>query len=139
MAAGRRSSAVQKYLRTDSLAAVEITDLLSKLANGEDILFAETMSVIDRHYEYTPAAFHNGTGANRITNEAGSNEGSCRIFAFARLHNLSEADTLQLFGEYYRKDVLLNPDRRDHMNIRTFMLSGWAGIEFESEPLTPLR
>ncbi len=60
---------------------------------------------------------------------------SCRIFAFAKIHNLSAEQTLALFGDYYRKDVLGNPDGTDHQNIRNFMRDGWAGIQFDGEAL----
>jgi len=67
--------------------------------------------------------------------EAGSNEGSCKILAFAKMHQLDEAQALQLFGDFYREDVLKNPQGQDHTNIRNFMASGWGGVSFESAPL----
>ena len=42
----------------------------------------------------------------------------------------AEADTLQLFGRFYREDVLKNPSGDDHGNIRNFMKSGWDGVAF---------
>jgi hypothetical protein len=68
-------------------------------------------------------------------NQAGSNEGSCKIFAFATTEGLSEAETLACFGKYYREDVLQNPQVSDHANIRTFMRHGWKGIRFEQSAL----
>ncbi len=53
--------------------------------------------------------------------------------AFAKLHELSEAKTLALFGDYYRSDVLKNPEGSDHQNIRNFIREGWAGVAFEGE------
>lgn len=97
----------------------------------ESIAFTETMAVIDAAYEFTPAAFTNGAAKN----EAGQNSGSCKLFAFASLNGLSEAQTLACFGDYYRKDVLNNPGGTDHQNIRNFMKTGWAGVEFDSMPL----
>lgn len=97
-----------------------------------DIEFEQTMAVIDDRYEFTATSFKNGD----LVNAAGQNSGSCKIFAFAQLHNLSPAQTLACFGIYYRDDVLPNPDGTDHQNIRNFMQSGWAGIAFESMPLT---
>lgn len=94
------------------------------------------MQVIGQHYDYRPSRFRNGLGDSCIINEPGSNEGSCRIFAFAALNRLDEAATLACFGDYYRRDVLGNPDGTDHANIRSFMRHGWAGIEFEHPPLT---
>ncbi|HAB55541.1 MAG TPA: type III effector, partial [Cellvibrionales bacterium] len=38
-------------------------------------------------------------------------------------------------GKYYRDDVLGNPSGDDHANIRNFILDGWLGIQFDTEPL----
>lgn len=99
--------------------------------NPDQIEFADTIAVIDANYVFTPTAFRNGD----THNAAGQNNGSCKIFAFAKLHRLSEAETLACFGRYYRDDVLQHPDASDHQNIRNFMRSGWRGVEFEGEAL----
>ena len=57
------------------------------------------------------------------------------LFAFAQKQQLSEAQTLACFGDYYRKDVLENPQGEDHQNIRQFMKSGWFGIAFSGDAL----
>lgn len=115
-----------------------IAQFLQRLATGpDDIAFEDTIAVIEAHYDYTPTAFRNGLGADAVVNAAGTNAGSCRIFAFARLHGLTPAQTLACFGRFYREDVLQNPAGTDHANIRTFMRDGWAGITFEGEPLSP--
>lgn len=93
--------------------------------------FSETMAIIDALYDFSPTAFSNGT----TRNEAGENNGSCKLFAFAQLNNFSEPETLALFGEFFR-DVLTTPDGSDHQNIRNFMQTGWAGIAFDAAPLT---
>jgi hypothetical protein len=93
--------------------------------------FADVLDVINRHYEFIPTAFHNGT----LYNKAGENSGSCRVFAFAQAHYLSDVDTLKLFAEHFQA-VSANPTGQDHQNIRNFMHSGWAGIIFEGLPLT---
>jgi len=98
----------------------------------ESIEFQDTMAVIETAYIYTPTAFKNGN----LVNENGVNEGSCKLFAFAKLHGLSEENTLACFGGFYHDDVLQNPDSDNHQNIRNFMNTGWAGIEFENEALT---
>lgn len=94
--------------------------------------FEDCMAVINEHYDYSPTAFKNGD----VANEAGQNEGSCKIFAFGKLNNLSEQQTLRCFGRFYR-DVLNTPEGSDHGNIRSFMREGWAGIVFEGEALWP--
>lgn len=109
-----------------------INDLIFQLRTVSGILeFEQTMLVISQFYDYTATNFTNG----KLENEAGSNEGSCKIFYFAQLNELTELETLRLFGTYYRHDVLANPTGTDHGNIRNFMLSGWSGIKFDSPAL----
>lgn len=109
-------------------------NLLERLKKGEAD-FEDVIAYVNDHYEYTPTRFTNGTGPTAVINEAGKNEGSCRIFALAKHKGLSEADTLPLFGRFYRDDVLKHPEGNDHGNIRNFMREGWAGIHFEGEAL----
>lgn len=97
--------------------------------------FEDTMAVISSHFDYTPTAFTNGLSASQVENAAGQNEGSCKIFAFAKLMALSEQQTLLCFGRFYQ-DVLSTPEGTDHANIRNFMRDGWAGIRFAGQALT---
>ncbi len=114
---------------------MSVNDFLTQIKANTPVNFTDTMTVISENYTYQPTAFRNGS----LENAAGQNEGSCKIFAFARLHELSEAQTLQLFGDYYRIDVLDHPDATDHQNIRQFMQHGWEGISFENEALQVLN
>ena len=115
---------------------MRIDAFLKKLNDHpESITFDDTMAVINASYAFTPASFMNGT----VRNEAGQNAGSCKLFAFAMLNQLTEAQTLACFGAYYRDDVLKHPEGTDHQNIRNFMKTGWAGIKFDSMPLRPLN
>lgn len=98
----------------------------------ENITFNETISVIDANYDFTPSAFRNGT----LQNEAGQNNGSCKVFSFARLHQLTPQQALHCFGSYYRDDVLKHPQGNDHQNIRNFIKTGWNGVVFEGNALT---
>lgn len=117
---------------------MNINDLISQLnTTPESVSFDNVMAVITEHYEYTPTRFTNGFGEDAAINDAGTNEGSCKIFAFAQLNNLSKAQTLHCFGDYYRKDVLEHPDATDHANIRNFITDGWDGIHFENFVLEP--
>lgn len=93
--------------------------------------FEDTMAVIERVYEFTPTTFKNG----ELVNEAGQNSGSCKLFAFAQQQGLTQQQTLDCFGRYYRDDVLKHPEAEDHQNIRNFIQTGWDGIHFESSPL----
>lgn len=110
-----------------------LNDFLSQLDSiPESIDFTDTMAVIDANYTFTETAFSNGN----TVNDAGQNNGSCKIFAFAKLNDLSVDATLQCFGDYYRVDVLQNPEGNDHQNIRNFIEQGWDGVKFEGNALT---
>lgn len=97
----------------------------------ETIHFKEVIAYIDEHYDFIPTRFTNGN----TVNEADQNNGSCKVFSFGKLNNLAEDEVLSLFGDFYREDVLKNPEGTDHRNIRNFMESGWAGISFDGDAL----
>ncbi len=97
----------------------------------DSISFQQTIALIDALYDFTPTAFVNGEQHNA----AGENNGSCKILAFALLHQLSEPQTLQLFGDYYRLEVLPDPKGSNHSNIRNFMRTGWDGVTFSEQAL----
>lgn len=111
----------------------QLIDLIQ--ANPTEVTFEQVIAVIDNDYDYTATQFYNGVGENELVNEAGTNEGSCKIFAFADLNDLNESQTLACFGKYYREDVLQNLGGTDHGNIRNFMKFGWEGIHFDQPPL----
>jgi len=115
---------------------MSLKTFLEKIKNHEPVSFDETIAVITEHYDYQPTAFSNGLGEHQLMNEAGKNEGSCKIFAFAQLNQLDQQQTLNLFGDYYRQDVLNDPNGSGHQNIRNFMNTGWAGISFYGVALT---
>ena len=104
---------------------------LNQQLNLNAVNFTTTISVIDNNYIFTPTKFIN----DETINEANSNNGSCKIFYYAKLHNLSEQATLNAFGDFYTKDVLENPNENDHANIRNFIKTGWAGIKFYDKAL----
>ena len=109
-----------------------LNEFLQQLSSsGSEVAFSDTIAVIEGNYDFTETTFKNGS----TDNAAGQNNGSCKIFAFAKLHNLNQEQTLNCFGDYYRVDVLQNPDGDDHQNIRNFIIHGWAGIEFEGQAL----
>ena len=111
---------------------MELELFLNRLATRpETIEFPDVVRLINERYDFVPTAFRN----HEMFNEAGQNSGACRVFAFARLHDLDERQTLALFGAYYRSDVLRTPEGDSHPNIRQFMRGGWAGIEFDGTPL----
>tara|TARA_R110001583_G_scaffold67490_7_gene192897 strand:- start:6092 stop:6436 length:345 start_codon:yes stop_codon:yes gene_type:complete len=109
-----------------------INTFLEKLNHTpESIEFSETMAVIEENYRFLEVAFVNGEQKNA----SGENSGSCKLFAFAQLQQFSKEQTLACFGDYYRIDVLQNPDANDHQNIRQFMINGWSGISFSTQAL----
>lgn len=105
-------------------------DLLAQLAAGE-AKFADVITYIESRYRHTPTAFKNGQQNNAAT----ENQGSAKVFSFAQLNGLDQAQTLSLFAEHYAS-VLATPEATDHQNIRQFMLNGWDGIAFEGQALT---
>jgi hypothetical protein len=106
---------------------MKLDAFLQKLnTTPEQIAFTDTIATIDALYDFTPAAFKNG----ELMNEQGQNNGSCKLFAFAKLQNLNEQQTLNCFGAYYRDDVLKNPEGTDHQNIRNFIKHGWSGVQY---------
>ena len=112
-----------------------LADLISQLGeNADTVSFEQVMKVISENYSYTPSTFNNGD----LLNEAGTNEGSCKIFYFAKLNGLTEQQTLACFGRYYRDDVVKNPQGSDHGNIRNFIKNGWNKVEFNSVALALL-
>ena len=111
---------------------MNLKSFLEKLKQTpKTITFPETIAVIEENYDFTPTAFNNGMQHNA----SGENFGSCKLFAFAKLQNLSQAETLAFFGGYYFEEVLGNPEGTNHQNIRNFIKSGWDGIKFEGEAL----
>ena len=97
----------------------------------ENILFEDTITIIDQYYFFEPTMFKNGDVINKIN----ENNGSCKLLAFANLNQFSVQETLDCFGQYYRDDVSKNPDGNNHQNIRNFMRSGWDAVSFGHQPL----
>ena len=92
--------------------------------------FDDTLALVERHFDYHSAGFHNGP----LFNTAGENAGSCKVFGLGLYCSLNETDTLKLFAQHYQQ-VLDDPAGESHSNIRQFMGSGWSGIRFEDTPL----
>ena len=105
-------------------------ELLAQLKDGS-AKFADVLAFIEARYQHTPTAFQNGGQFNAAT----ENQGSAKVFSFAKLEGLSQQDTLNLFAEHYAS-VLATPEASDHQNIRQFMQNGWDGVKFEGEALT---
>lgn len=104
-------------------------ELLAQL-EASTAKFADVIAFIEARYNHTATAFKNGAQANAAT----ENQGSAKVFSFAQLNNLDQAQTLSLFAEHYAS-VLATPEATDHQNIRQFMIHGWNGITFEGAAL----
>lgn len=106
------------------------TQLIDKLKSNPATSFQEVIAFIDENYHFNPTAFQNGNQHNKV----GENNGSCKVFSFAKIQEFSKEETLRLFGDYYQ-EVLNTPQAIDHQNIRNFMQFGWNGITFEGVAL----
>jgi len=115
---------------------MSLTSFLEKVIHNDPVSFDETIAVITENYHYQPTEFSNGLGEPALVNQAGTNEGSCKIFAFAEINRLDQQQTLNLFGDYYRIDVLNDPHGTGHQNIQNFIQYGWDGICFKGIALT---
>ena len=92
-------------------------DALTKHLNDspESVEFGDVIALIDSAFTFTPTAFTNG----RVTNESNQNNGSCKLLALGQHLQLSQAQTLALFGTFYRDDVL---KKQRVMTMRTFAI-----------------
>jgi hypothetical protein len=113
-----------------SIRHSDVSALLNGL-NKKAIGFNDVLNFIDDFYRYTPVKFSNGD----LVNAVGQNEGSAKVFGFAKHHGLNQLDTLKLFAEHYDA-VVAAPKGTDHPNIRNFIHWGWQGFLMEHNPLT---
>jgi hypothetical protein len=119
-------------LQVTELIRMSLNQLLEVIRlSPENADFFEVINVIDTNYTFTPTRFING----ELVNESHENQGSCKVFSFAKLHQLTPEQTLACFGDFYRQDVLMHPEKQDHQNIRNFIRTGWEGIKFDAEAL----
>ena len=110
---------------------LSLTDYITALTdNAASLTFEDTLAVIDANYDFMPTTFKNGP----VENAAGTNNGSCKVFSFAKLHGLTQDQTLAMFAQHYQ-NVLDNPEGDAHANIRAFMDTGFDGVAFEGEAL----
>jgi len=115
---------------------MNLNEFLEAIKSHPEITnFTDVINTIDTYYDYEPSNFFNGPESDGVFNKAGENEGSCKIFSFAKLNDLNVEQTLNCFGQYYRLDVLQHPNNTDHANIRTFIKYGWDHIKFEKAVL----
>ena len=94
------------------MAATQLVTLIGRAPN--EIQFQLVMDAIAELYDVREVPFRVGD----VKSDPGKNMGSAKIFSFAQISKLDKEATLHLFGDYYRVDVLENPDGDDHANIR---------------------
>ncbi|NVK57784.1 MAG: HopJ type III effector protein [Alteromonadaceae bacterium] len=114
------------------MAILNVEELKKQLVHAPDTIeFSDVMALIDANFAFTPTVFTNG----KVENQENQNNGSCKLLALGQYLNLTNEQTLSLFGQYYRADVLGNPRGSDHANIRNFMITGHDGVSFAVFPL----
>ena len=96
------------------------------MTDHETITCPMVMDVVEKSYRVRSVPFSVGD----VSSAAGENMGSAKILSLGQMLSLSKEVTLWLFGDYYREDVLKNPEGTDHANIRAFMKVGWSGVSF---------
>lgn len=111
--------------------------LLTRIRRGDRIECEEVLAIVEAGYHYQPHRFVNGPPGQQCDNPAGTNEVSCRLFAFAQQHRLTVAETLACFGHHYRDGVLTDPQGSGHTNLRIFARHGWAHLTMPEAVLTP--
>lgn len=109
-----------------------LDDFKNKLrSTPEKLNFSDTITVIEENYNFTPSAFKNGD----LQNSDKQNLGSCKVFSFALKQKFTKEETLACFAQFYFIDVLENPNKTNHQNIRNFMNTGFEGLVFENKTL----
>jgi len=95
-----------------------------------DFVFETTLEFIEAHYTFTASAFNN-VG---VINSDKQNQGSCKVFAFGQLFELTQQQALQCFGQHYL-DVLATPEVDNHLHLRLVLKDGLADLPFDHFPL----
>ncbi len=104
---------------------------IEAIKNNPSVSVETVIELIDSLYDYHSVDFKNGD----VVNKAGTNDITCKLFAFAQLNEFTQEQTLACFGQYYQ-DVLDTPEATDHQNIRNFMQHSWGGVSFSGTALT---
>ena len=111
---------------------------LEQLKSGEEMKFldftdfTDFTDLIDNEYTFVPTAFMNADLANKDD----ENQGSAKVFCFGLMHSLSEREVVKCFGEHYQSVLDSPQDPSSHLNIRSFMNSGWGGVTNDFSDLT---
>lgn len=113
---------------------MKVDHLLELIRTSPELLEHDVvLCTIDEYYLYQPTYFMNGA----VVNNPGENEETCKILAFAKMHDLDKEQTLACFGRFFREEVRDHLHDVGHPNIRAFLVCGWRGVEFYGNALTP--
>jgi HopJ type III effector protein. len=94
--------------------------------------FSDFIDLIAREYSFSNIAFEN----SGVFNSKDENQGSAKVFCFGLMHSLSEREVIKCFGEHYQSVLDSPQDQSSHLNIRSFMNSGWEGVTIDFAALT---
>ena len=105
---------------------------IEQLRSGNQMKFSDFIDLIAREYRFSNIAFEN----SGVFNSKDENQGSAKVFCFGLMHSLSEREVIKCFGEHYQSVLDSSQDQSSHLNIRSFMNSGWGGITIDFAALT---
>ena len=103
---------------------------IEAIKNNSSINVETVIELIDSLYDYHSVDFTNGD----VINKAGTNDITCKLFAFAKLNAFTQEQTLACFGHYYQ-DVLETPNSTEHQNNRNLMQNRRDGISISRTAL----
>ena len=90
-----------------------------------------TCAVIDRLYDCHTTTVRNGDLEPAITGSSGPGSNSLKICCFARMHGLTTAEALTLFGS-----IGLSPERQNHSNVEQLLKTGLERYLVDRQALT---
>ena len=105
---------------------------IEQLRSGTQMKFSDFIDLIAREYSFSNIAFEN----SGVFNSKDENQGSAKVFCFGLMHSLSEREVIKCFGEHYQSVLDSPQDQSSHLNIRSFMNSGWGGVTNDFSDLT---
>jgi hypothetical protein len=105
---------------------------IEQLRSGNQMKFSDFIDLIAREYRFLNIAFEN----SGVFNSKDENQGSAKVFCFGLMHSLSEREVIKCFGEHYQSVLDSPQDQSSHLNIRSFMNSGWGGVTIDFAALT---
>jgi hypothetical protein len=105
---------------------------IEQLRSGTQMKFSDFIDLIAREYSFSNIAFEN----SGVFNSKDENQGSAKVFCFGLMHSLSEREVIKCFGEHYQSVLDSPQDQSSHLNIRSFMNSGWEGVTIDFAALT---